>query len=169
MDASTQSPSLGTMLADGQALQDYLLQGGTIGTLRGVTPRQLEAFYALGFNCFQSGRYEDAEKLFTYVLTHNHLDARTHKALGMALQAQRKHEQALKPYGAASLMDMTDPEPVVHMAECFLALGRVSDARQALGYAGGAFNRRPDARLQQRVALMNAGLNAAGEGLAAPL
>lgn len=136
---------------EAQALLQLMGGGVTLAALSGITPRRLEAYYALGYTCYRSGRYQDAERIFSFVLLQNHLDARTHKALGMTLQMQRKHEQALKPYGAASLMDLTDPEPVVRMAECLLALARLDEALGALDFAQGMFRRRPDARLSQRV------------------
>jgi hypothetical protein len=42
------------------------------------------------------------------------------------------YEQAISYYSMASVMDMKDPIPTFHTAECLAALGRVPEAREAL-------------------------------------
>lgn len=152
---------LDTTLADvkdAEALLKQMHAGVTVASLRGISPRRLEAYYALGYNAFRCGRLQDAQLLFSFILMNNHLDGRTHKALGLTFQAMRQFEQALKSYGAASLMAMTDPEPPVRIAECLLALGRIDEASGALDFADGTFKRRPDERLSQRVAALRAAI-----------
>lgn len=127
----------------GLGLLFLLSQGATLASLRGLSPQRVEAYYALGYACFNAGRLADAQRIFSVVVMNDHLDRRYQLALGMVLQAQGRHEQALRPYGAASLADLTDPEPVVRMVECLLALGRGVDARQALAQALGQVEARP--------------------------
>ena len=74
--------------------------------------------------------------MFGFLVTHNHLDRRFHKAFGACLQNLVRAD-ALKYYGVASLLDLTDPDPVVHTAECLLALSRDQEAARALRFALG--------------------------------
>ena len=117
----------------------YFAGGGSIAAARGIGPQQLEALYAMGYAYFNAGRLDDAERIVSFVVMHDHLDRRYQLGLGAVLQAQRKHEAALKPYRVAALMDLTDPLPVVRMAECLLAGQRKDEAREALEFALGQF------------------------------
>jgi hypothetical protein len=47
----------------------------------------------------------------------------------------REYREALKFYGAASMLDLTDPRPPMHSAECHLALGEYSRAHACIDYA----------------------------------
>ena len=91
----------------------------------------------------RAGRHEDAERILSFVVLHDHLDRRYQLAFGLVLQARRKHERALKPLGIAALMDLTDPVPVVALAECKLALGQRDEARDLLEAARGQLEVRP--------------------------
>lgn len=119
----------------GLGLLALLSQGVTVGSLSGLSPRVVESFYALGYGWFNAGRLADAERVFALVAMQDHLDRRYQLALAMTLHAQGRHERALRPYGMASLLDLTDPEPVLRMAECLLSLGRKDEARLSLQQA----------------------------------
>lgn len=132
-DQTSAAPPPG--LEEGLGLLALLSQGVTIGSLSGLSPRGVEALYALGHGWFNAGRLAEAERVFAWVAVQDHFNRRYQLALAMALHAQGKHERALRPYGMASLLDLTDPEPVLRMAECLLSLGRKGEARQSLQQA----------------------------------
>jgi hypothetical protein len=46
----------------------------------------------------------------------------------------RRYSDAIQYYSLASLMNMSDPIPTFHTAECLVQLGLPDDARQALGF-----------------------------------
>ena len=47
-----------------QALEAFLRDGGTLAMLRGLSEDTLEQLYALGFNQYQAGKWDDAQKIF---------------------------------------------------------------------------------------------------------
>ena len=140
----------------GLGLLQLMATGTTLAALRGISTKQVEACYALGYTCFRAGRLADAERFFRFVVVHDHFDRRYHLALGMALHAQGKHEQALQPYGVAVLADLTDPQPLVRIAECLLVLRRKPEAREALQQASGQIEARAHMypKMQQKVQAM---------------
>ncbi len=128
--------------------------GGTIASLRGISADQLEEYYAMGYLSATNGRLEDAERIFNFVVMHNHLDARTHKALGMVRHLLGAHALAANSYVAASVLDVMDPEPVVHLAECMLAMDQVESAAPTIDHATQRLARSPNQQLQQRIELL---------------
>jgi type III secretion system low calcium response chaperone LcrH/SycD len=107
----------------------------TIAELEGETPQSLEAVYRVAYDLYRQAKYREAMRFFAYLLTLNHVDRRFHTGFGACLQMQGQHEEALKFYSVASLLKLTDPAPVMHAAECHLALGRRDEALQAIRFA----------------------------------
>ncbi len=59
-----------------QALEAFLRDGGTLAMLRGLSEDTLEQLYALGFNQYQAGKWDDAQKIFQALCMLDHYDAR---------------------------------------------------------------------------------------------
>ena len=72
-----------------------------------------------------------------------HLDRRHHMGRGACLQMMKRHEEALRSYGVAFLLEMTDPLVTFHMGECLIALGRRHDAQIALDASAAAAEGEP--------------------------
>lgn len=99
------------------------------------TPRagqDYEALYALGYNLYGQGRYDEARKVFDYLVLHNQFETRFIIGLGAALQMLQRYDEAITTFGAAALLDFDDPVPVLHSCECLLALGRTEEAADGL-------------------------------------
>jgi type III secretion system low calcium response chaperone LcrH/SycD len=133
MLASTENQ--GTLPQDGAALLGQLLSGQTLGDLLGHSRESQEALYYVAHTLYSQAKYADAMRTFAYLLTLNHLDRRSFLGFAACLRMQQRHADALKYYGIASAMDLTDPQPPLHMAECHLALGDRARAQEALNYA----------------------------------
>jgi len=114
-----------------------LASGARLADMKGVSEATLEALYARAHALYTQGKYADAGQLFAQLVMHSHLDRRFHKGVGACLQMQGRHEEALKYYGVASMLALTDPHPVVHIAECLFALSRTEEANRALRFALG--------------------------------
>lgn len=114
---------------------NHVMAGNTLGPLMGHSVKSQETLYYAAYVFYNQARYIDAMRIFTHLLIIDHLDRRYHNGLAACHQMQRRYEDALKYYGIASMFDLTDPEPVIHMAECHLALGHRADARTSLEYA----------------------------------
>ncbi|MDB5839527.1 MAG: CesD/SycD/LcrH family type secretion system chaperone [Herminiimonas sp.] len=121
-------------VALGVRLAEHLVGGNTLASLLGISEESQEALYALGYNLYNQGRYDDAMHTFGFLLLHNHRDRRFYKGFGSCLQMQKRYQDALKYYGIASIMDLNDPVPVFHSAECLLAMSKVDEAIEALHF-----------------------------------
>lgn len=115
-------------------LMAYFRRGHTLGTLLGVSRQSQEQLYLLAHRLYGQAKYGEAGHIFGLLVTANHLDRRF--ALGSAACArmERRHNDAIGYYGMAFLLDMTDPEPPIYMAEHLLALGERAKARQMLDH-----------------------------------
>ena len=111
-----------------QFVNDY----ATLGELKGISREELEAVYSLGFTHYRTGRYEDASKLFQFLVLFDHLNPKYWLALGAVQQVAKDYKGAIASYAYASFLDLENPKPQLHAAECFLALGDRENAASAL-------------------------------------
>jgi type III secretion system low calcium response chaperone LcrH/SycD len=106
--------------------------GATLGELKGITPRELNAVYQMGLGFYNTGRYDDAEKVFTFLVMFDHLESKYWLAAGAVQQVKKNFEKAKAAYSQAALLDIHSPKPQYYVAECFLALGQKDDAVASL-------------------------------------
>lgn len=111
---------------------DLFQEGASLGAIKGFTVDEIEAAYSVAYSFYQQGKYEDARKLFQYFSTFEHTDRRFWMGLAASLQKLRQYEKAILAYGAASLLDVSDPAPPFHAAECHIAIKDWENARKAL-------------------------------------
>lgn len=107
--------------------------GAMLGDLFEYDDRDYEAVYALGHSFYAQARYSDALKAFGFLVMNNPLERRFVNAYASSLQMQQRHEDAIAFYGLAAMMDIANPGPIFHTAECLIALGRMPEAVDALG------------------------------------
>lgn len=112
------------------ALTDHLLGGGTLKEVYGTSPEELEALYVLGTRLYTQGQYLQSAQVFGYLMRIDHFERRYYKAAASALQMMKSYPQAIDAWAVASYLDIDDPEPFFHTAECLLALGKREEARQ---------------------------------------
>lgn len=109
--------------------------GHTLAEGMGISEREREALYVLGYSFYERGLYNEAFKIFARLVSLDHLESRYLMALGSAMQMTRRYEAALQQYMVVTLMRLDDPVPVFHSAECLLALGRPAEAVESLKLA----------------------------------
>jgi type III secretion system low calcium response chaperone LcrH/SycD len=132
---SSESPAQSISIAQGFALYEYLSCGETLAEALGCSVKTQEGLYYLAYTFYNQAKYDDAMRVFAYLMTANHVDRRYHSGFGACLHMQQRYREALRHYAAASMLDLTDPGPVMHSAECYLALGDKAQARSSLAYA----------------------------------
>ncbi len=120
-----------------EALLDEIMDmalhtGVTLKDVRGFSDSEMEALYAVAYNLYRSGQYEKSLKLFRLLCFFDHMEPKYWLGLGAVQQMMKKYEDAAKAYAYASMLDISDPKPAVHAAECLLALGRKDEAEGAL-------------------------------------
>lgn len=106
--------------------------GATLGEIKGITQRELNAVYQMGLGFYNTGRYDDAEKVFTFLVMFDHLESKYWLAAGAVQQVKKNFEKAKAAYSQAALLDIHSPKPQYYVAECFLALGQKDDAVASL-------------------------------------
>lgn len=126
---SSAPASLETLM---RTLPDFLAAGGTVGTLCGYRPEQLEGAYGYARALYEEARYAEALSLFAFLSFNDHLEPRYLWGLGGCAQMLGRHDEAMQSYGMLVAMDMSDPAPLYRIAECLLALGRRDEARETL-------------------------------------
>ena len=108
------------------------MNGSTIKELKGLTTTEMEAVYSLAFNFYRTGKFDDAEKLFNFLALFDHLNAKYWFGVGAVRQAKKNYPAALQAYVYASFLDIRDPRPQFHAAECYMALGDKLHAASAI-------------------------------------
>ncbi|HCG9874184.1 TPA: SycD/LcrH family type III secretion system chaperone VcrH [Vibrio parahaemolyticus] len=111
-----------------EELLSFLEEGGTLKMLHDVSADTIEHIYAVGYNFFQSGNIEQAAKVFQLLSMLDHYQARFFIGLGAARQELGEYLQAIDAYSYAALVDINDPRPPFHSAECHLKLEQLTEA-----------------------------------------
>ncbi len=114
-----------------------LLDGASLGSVRGYSSDELEAVYGLAHNAYRQRKYGQAEKLFQFLVENDHAEHRFWMGLAAAQQMSEQHRKALVAFGMTAFLDATNPWPSIHACECYLALGERENARLALDAAEG--------------------------------
>ena len=115
-----------------EAVKALIEKGSTLKQLNGVTNDELEAVYSLAFGHYRSGNFKDALKLFQFLVLFDHLNAKFWFGLGAVQQALKDFQNAVVAYGYCSFLNLENPKPQLHAAECFLALGDKRNAASCL-------------------------------------
>ena len=108
------------------------LEGSTVKELKGITNAEMEAVYSIAFNYYRTGKYDEAEKLFNFLALYDHLNPKFWMGVGAVRQVRKDFPGAVQAYGYASFLDLSNPKPQLHAAECFLAIGDKRNAASSL-------------------------------------
>ena len=115
-----------------EAANQFATGFATMRELKGITKAEMEAVYSVGFNMYRTGRYDDAEKIFRFLVLFDHLEPKYWMGVGAIQQVRKDYQGAIASYGYASFLDLQNPKPQLHAAECFLAMGDKVNAASAL-------------------------------------
>jgi type III secretion system low calcium response chaperone LcrH/SycD len=115
-----------------ERITEHFRAGGTLGDLAGITDEQFEALYATAYRLYSADRYEDASKVFAYLGMTDPYDRRYTLGLGASLQMLKKWDEAIAAYTLCIALDVVDPVPAFHMAECVAGQGDLADAQVLL-------------------------------------
>ena len=117
-------------VADG--VKALIEKGDTLKQLKGVTNDELEAVYSLAFSYYRTGKFDESLKLFQFLVLFDHLNAKYWMGLGAAQQVLKDYPNAVVSYGYSSFLNIENPKPQLHAAECFLAMGDKRNAASSL-------------------------------------
>lgn len=110
----------------------FVEEGQTFQTLAGISDETMEAVYALAFNQYNNGKYEDADKLFSFLTTFDPTMKKFWMGLAATRQMRKDYENAINCYSMAAVLDIEDPLPPLRAADCHLILGNRTQAINAL-------------------------------------
>ncbi len=125
---TTQNAATDPSQMQAEELLSFLEDGGTLKMLHDVSADTIEHIYAVGYNFFQSGKVEHTAKVFQLLSMLDHYQARFFIGLGAARQELGEYLQAIDAYSYAALVDINDPRPPFHSAECHLKLEQLTEA-----------------------------------------
>ncbi len=115
------------------ARANLLAKGGTVADALEIDLDKLETLYALAYNHYTAGNYDDAMVLFQALSMYNHNDHRFWMGLAGTRQATGDLKGAIDAYSMAAMAEtMRNPEPIVYGAICYMKLGDVENAKAAL-------------------------------------
>lgn len=114
---------------------ELIQNGASIGSLIGFDKKRLELLYAIAYSLYNSGKFDDAAKVFRALCVYDGTQVRFWLGLGGSLQQLGKYESASEVYAMGSTMSgLKDPEPMFYAAQCFLKLKRRDDAINTLKF-----------------------------------
>jgi type III secretion system low calcium response chaperone LcrH/SycD len=113
-----------------------VLQGKTVmGAELGLEQNDLEAIYAVAYNVYASGKYGEAVKLFGILSLLDPADYRFVFGGASSFQMMGEYLAASVYFQLAGGLDPANPAPMLHTAECLLALKDREGAKAALDHA----------------------------------
>jgi type III secretion system low calcium response chaperone LcrH/SycD len=115
-----------------EGVKALIKDSATLKQMKGITNDELEAVYALAFSYYRTGKFDEAHKLFQFLVLFDHLNAKYWMGLGAVQQAMKDFEHAAMSYGFCSFLKLDNPKPQLHAAECFLAMGDKVKAASAI-------------------------------------
>ena len=135
-----------TMPNDEEVLEaiKQVMNGKPVYEVAGWTTEQINDLYAKAYHQYKSGSYEEAMKIFRPLLVMDSTDNRIWMGFAACAQMLRQHDEALKGYGYASLLDPLNPKPFFHAMECHIALKNYEEAKTAGEYVVGVAEGKPE-------------------------
>ena len=113
-------------------LTEFFGHGGTFKELKNLSDNTMESVYSVAYNLYQSGKYDEATKVFQFLCFYDHYNHKYYLGLGACRMMQKEYEQALDFFGFAASMDTSDPRAILYIADCQLAMGNIKGAE--VGY-----------------------------------
>lgn len=114
-----------------------------------VSDETIEHFYKCGLRLYKQKNYEEAADVFFVISS---IDYRRHNvwmALGLAERALKNWESALSAFSMASATNIENPLSFLHAAECYLALGQKSDAKNSVEFAVEILDKNPNLKTKE--------------------
>ena len=112
-------------------MNDGLTQAQSMG----LTRKDLDVIYALGFQKMTGADFKAAEDVFSYLAIIDPLHAPNYYCLAVARQAQGRHDEAEMAIYGFLAMDATNPNGYLRLGECRQARGDRAGAIEAYALA----------------------------------
>lgn len=91
-----------------------------------------EQFYTYAYAQYKFGNFLQAAEVFRVLCARRALEARFWFGLGASCQEAKDYASALRAWAMAAIIDIDDPYPHFHAAECAVSMGNLVDATLAV-------------------------------------
>ncbi len=98
----------------------FLIQGGTLAELNGMSEQALAATYAMAYSRYQFGRYESAAEAFRYLCFYDHWNPVYFLCLGACQQVLGFYDKAISTYLHSAMLEPANPAPLIYIGDCYL-------------------------------------------------
>lgn len=133
-----------TRLLDESHVWKQMKEGLTLADILQLSKDQLEALYSVGHQALAAGQPEKAKDAFIQLIQIDPMDERFVYMLGLSCQMLGEIEHAAKVYVQFIARDATNPEGYLRLAECLLAAGEVTEARDTFRTARNMAEGKPE-------------------------
>jgi len=122
-----------------EALKELILNtaqsmtnGEPLKMAKGISDEELNAVYSLAYSYYSTGRYDEALKLFKFLVMFDHMSQKFWTGLGSTHQMLKQYDDAIAAYAQAAMFDLENPRPMYYAALCHLAKGDKVHAASAV-------------------------------------
>jgi type III secretion system low calcium response chaperone LcrH/SycD len=115
-------------------LDHFLTSGGVFKDAHAISDEEMEAIYSVAYNLYENGKYDDALQVFKFLCFFDHMEKKYWLGLGAVRQMLRQYDDAVNAYSMAAMLDIDDPAPASHAADCLLLAGKKEEAESALNF-----------------------------------
>jgi len=113
-------------------LNKMSIEGKSFAEATGVTKQNLETFFSIAYNYYNSGKYKEALLIFNVLTVLDFKQPRYHFGLAATHHMLKNYEDALVQYVQTLSFEPLNPIPWFHMADCYLHLKKFEEAANAL-------------------------------------
>lgn len=115
-----------------QLVSSFLKEGNTFKHLKNISEDTMNAIYSVAYNLYTNAKYSEAQNIFQFLCLFDHFEKKYWMGLAASRQMLKQYEPAITAYGLAAVLDLEDPKPSLHAADCYLSMGNYHAAEQAL-------------------------------------
>lgn len=98
-----------------------------------ITPQMLATLYNLAYQDYNSGKYNEAANIFSFLCVIEPENADYVFALGACQHMLKNYWEALNSYMAAFYLDVSNPLPFLHISDCYIQMKKPGHAICSLG------------------------------------
>lgn len=117
-----------------QKIADFV-DSGKKGQLPSLSTGAITCLYASAYEFYANGKYETAYHYFHILTVLEPYAKRNWMGLAATLHAQKNYKEAVEGYGMAAILDVNDPYPSFHAAECLFFLNEIEKGFEAIDAA----------------------------------
>ncbi|MDE1461009.1 SycD/LcrH family type III secretion system chaperone [Spartinivicinus poritis] len=111
-----------------EELFSFFGEGGALRDLTSFDDETIETAYAVAYQYYESGKYQEASKMFHLLCSLDHYQAKFFIGLGACRHMLKEYQAAIDAFSYVSVLEFSDPRAPFYAAECHLALNNIKEA-----------------------------------------